>query len=303
MKLIIDTDPGVDDVIAIALARGLPEVDLLGITAIFGNTFVAQSSRNARYLLDLLEWPAPVYEGAALPLGHTDYEPSSAVHGNEGFGDITSVPEIGQNQPESAAEFLVQSARAHPGELVICALGPLTNLALALELDSAFAKNVGRLVLMGGAVDCAGNITPAAEANIYHDAVAADKVFASGMTTQVIGLDVTLKTLIRQPQIDALVPHAPKAAGFIAQITPFYLDFYRRIAGLDGCPMHDAAAILACQFPERFTFEDTGIIVSQEADTLGQTQRSEARPPVQVALDIEADWAVETLLEKLATLS
>ncbi|WP_247744856.1 nucleoside hydrolase [Shimia sp. R11_0] len=302
MKLIIDTDPGVDDVIAIALAKTLPDTEVIGLTTVFGNTFTWQSSRNARFLLDLLKWPVPVYEGAEFPLGATSYTPSSNVHGDEGFGDILTVPQIGQNQPESAAEFLVQAARAHPGEVVICALAPLTNIALALELDEAFAKNVGRLVLMGGALECDGNITPYAEANIFHDARAAERVFASGMNIQMIGLDVTLKTLLRQPQIDDLKNHAPVVGAFISEITPFYLDFYRSVASIDGCPMHDAAAILACRYPDRFDFVTTGISVSQSATNLGQTLRASERPMTQVALDLDADWAVQHLFERIGAL-
>ncbi|MDA7967233.1 nucleoside hydrolase, partial [Ruegeria sp.] len=159
MKLIIDTDPGIDDALAIAYAAAAPEIDLIGLTTVFGNTHVSQSSRNARFLLDKLGLPAPVAEGAALARGADDHRPSEHVHGPEGFGDLTEIPQIGENHPLSAPEFLVEMAREHRGELVVCAVGPLTNIADAMRLDPEFAGNLNKLVIMGGAVFCPGNIT------------------------------------------------------------------------------------------------------------------------------------------------
>ena len=115
MKLILDTDPGVDDALAIALAHAMPQIDLIGLPTVFGNTFVDQSSRNARYLLHMLGLDVPVAQGAALPVGATQYEPSANVHGPEGFGDITDIPQIGNDSPLSAAEFLCEMARSHAG--------------------------------------------------------------------------------------------------------------------------------------------------------------------------------------------
>ena len=179
MKLIIDTDPGIDDAMAIAYAAAAPEIDLVGLTTVFGNTHVQQSSRNARFLLHKLGLDCPVAQGAPCAIGADAHAPSTHVHGPEGFGDLTEIPEIGSNHALSAAEFLVEMARVHRGELVVCAVGPLTNIADAMRLDPEFASNLGQLVIMGGAVFCPGNITEHAEANIYHDAIAADEVFAT----------------------------------------------------------------------------------------------------------------------------
>ena len=302
MKLIVDTDPGVDDVIAIALAKALDDCALLGVTTVFGNTHVSQSSRNARYLMDLLEWDVPVHQGAALPHGESTYSPSSDVHGPEGFGARTSVLEIGQNGPETAAEFLVEMAREHVGELVICAIGPLTNIADALRLDPEFSRNVKDVVIMGGALTCPGNITPYAEANIFHDPKAADTVFSSPLNLTMVGLDVTLKTLLRQSQIDEIADHAPRIGNFLSEITPFYLEFYQRVAGIDGCPMHDAAAVLACFHADRFTYHKTGVQVALDGETIGQTLPADKRKDVAVAIDIDSSWAIETLLGRLKTL-
>ena len=302
MKLIIDTDPGIDDAMALALAHALPEVDLIGLTTCFGNTHAAQSSRNARYLCDLLGLTVPVAEGASLPYGETDYSPSANVHGPEGLGDMEAIPQIGKNTDLTAAEFLVAMAALHKGELVICAVAPLTNIADALKLDPAFAQNIKSLVIMGGAYKHNGNITPYAEANIFHDAKAADAVFASTMPIKMIGLDATMLTLLTPHDFRQVASAAPKIGGFIEHISKFYLEFYRSVGVTNGCPMHDATAVLACTNPEKFTFEKVGLRVILEGDEIGQTIADKSRPPVEVAVGVQGKWAVDLFKERIISL-
>ncbi len=302
MKMIIDTDPGVDDAIAIALAHALATVDLIGLTTVFGNTFVDQSSRNARYLCDLLGITIPVAAGASLPYGADSYVPSANVHGPEGFGAITKVPQIGQDASETAAQFLVRCAAEHKGELVICAIGPLTNIADAVALDPDFASNLGRLVIMGGAFECAGNITPRAEANIWHDPIAADAVFAAGFEIVMVGLNATMKTLLTPGQFTKLASQSPEVGGFLNKISGFYLDFYRSVGVTDGCPMHDALAVLACTDIDRFTLHRCGISIGQSGENTGATLADANRPAVSIAMDVQADWAVETMMQMIGNL-
>jgi inosine-uridine nucleoside N-ribohydrolase len=302
MKLIIDTDPGVDDALAIALATALPDVELLGLTTVFGNTFVHQSSRNARYLLDFLGCNCPVAAGAALPYGADTYQPSANVHGPEGFGAMAHVPEIGQNADEGAAAFLVRLARENIGELVVCAIGPLTNIADALKLDPEFANNIKNLVIMGGAFECPGNITPHAEANIFHDPAAADFIFATPMPIVMVGLNATMLTLLTPDDFDEMGRTSPKIGGFIRDISEFYLGFYRSVDVFDGCPMHDSTAVLACVAPERFTVKQTGLRVILEGDEIGKTVADDTRPLVGVAMDVDAKWAVDYAMELVKTL-
>ncbi|WP_035266444.1 nucleoside hydrolase [Ahrensia sp. 13_GOM-1096m] len=302
MKMIIDTDPGVDDVIAIALAHAMPDIELVGLTTIFGNTFVGQSSRNARYLAGLLGADVPVAQGASLPYGEATYEPAPHVHGPEGFGDIIDVPEIGANIDETAAAFLVRMARENKGELVVCAIGPLTNIADALRLDDSFASNLKELVLMGGAFEHAGNITEHAEANIFHDARAADEVFASDLEIKMVGLNATMQTLMKSDDFIALAKESPKIGGFISRITPFYLQFYRDVVNADGCAMHDAAAVLCCTNPERFDFHRSGLRVSLDEANYGATIADENRKPVAIAMNIDAPWALSTLKTEISRL-
>lgn len=303
MKLIIDTDPGVDDALAIALATALPEVNLLGLTTIFGNTYVEQSSRNARYLLDFLGFECPVAQGAALPYGADTYESSADVHGPEGFGAMAHVPDIGQNADESAAAFLVRMARVHVGELVVCAIGPLTNIADALKLDPAFATNIKSLVIMGGAFERPGNITPHAEANIFHDAAAADVVFATQMPTVMVGLNATMQTLLTPEDFTAMGVNSPKVGGFVRDISEYYLGFYRSVGVFDGCPMHDSTAVLACIAPDKFETKQSGLRVILEGDEIGKTVADDSRPLVDVAMSVDAKWAVDLAMERIATLA
>lgn len=303
MKLIIDTDPGVDDALAIAVATVLPGLELVGLTTVFGNTFVHQSSRNAMYLLDLFDHVCPVAEGAALPYGADTYEPSANVHGPEGLGAMAEIPQVGTLSSESAAAFLVRMAQENPGELVICAIGPLTNIADALKLDPGFATNIKRLVIMGGAFECPGNITPYAEANIYHDAAAADVVFATKMPMVMVGLNATMQTLLTPEDFAEMGRVSPKVGGFIRDISNFYLGFYRSVGVFDGCPMHDTTAVLACGAPDRFEMKSSGLRVILGGDEIGKTVADASRPPVDVAMGVDAKWAVDLAMEQIASMS
>nr|WP_237212529.1 nucleoside hydrolase [Ruegeria lacuscaerulensis] len=302
MKLIIDTDPGIDDAMAIAYAAAAPEIDLIGLTTVFGNTHVHQSSRNARFLLHKLGLDAPVAEGAAFATGETSHAPSEHVHGPEGFGDITDVPQIGSNHSLPAAEFLVEMARVHKNELVVCAVGPLTNIADAMRLDSDFARNLKRLVIMGGAVFCPGNITEHAEANIYHDAKAADEVFAAPPDTVLVGLDVTLKTLYETADFEALAIRSPDMGAFLRDISRFYLKFYKEIGGLEGCGLHDSTAVIACTHEPMFDMVETGLQVTVEGPEIGATRPVSTRPIVRVCRDVDGAGVVNLFTERVASL-
>ncbi|WP_058281477.1 nucleoside hydrolase [Ruegeria denitrificans] len=302
MKLIIDTDPGIDDAMAIAYAAAAPEIELIGLTAVFGNTHIYQSSRNARFLLHKLGLDAPVAEGAAYAFGRDRHDPSDHVHGAEGFGDVTEIPEIGTNHALSAAEFLVDMAREHKGELVVCAVGPLTNIAAAMRLDPQFSANIKRLVIMGGAVYCPGNITPHAEANIYHDVQAADEVFAAPPQTVLVGLDVTLKTLYETADFEALAERSSDMGGFLRDISRFYLKFYKEVGGLEGCGLHDSTAVIACTHEPMFDIVETGLRVATEGPEIGATRPDPSRPPVRVCRDVDGAGVVHLFTERVASL-
>ena len=302
MKLIIDTDPGIDDAMAIAYAAAAPEMDLIGLTTVFGNTHVQQSSRNARFLTHKLGLDIPISQGAAMALDAETHTPSKHVHGDEGFGDLTEIPEVGENHDTGAAEFLVQMARRHKGDLTVCAIGPLTNIADAMRLDPEFASNIGQLVIMGGAVFCPGNITEFAEANIFHDAKAADEVFSVAAPTVVVGLDVTLKTLYRGVDFDRLSERSPEIGGFLRDISRFYLNFYKDVAGLDGCGLHDSTAVIACSHRAMFEVHETGLQVVTEGPETGTTRPDPSRPPLLVCRDVVGQQVVDLFTQRVSTL-
>ena len=302
MKLIIDTDPGIDDAMAIAYSAAAAELDLIGLTTVFGNTHVHQSSRNARYLVHKLGLDVPVAQGAAQGWQGGLHAPSTHVHGPEGFGDVTDIPEIGQNHALGAAEYLVEQARLHKGQLVVCAIGPLTNIADAIRLDPDFVQNLSKLVIMGGAVFCNGNVTEHAEANIYHDPLAADAVFAVRAPTVLVGLDVTLQTLFAARDFDALADQAPKTGGFLREISRFYLNFYREVAGLEGCGLHDSTAVIACSHEHLFETQATGLRVIQQGDERGATRPDADRPPVRVCRGIDVGQVMSLFTGRVGSL-
>jgi inosine-uridine nucleoside N-ribohydrolase len=305
VKLIIDTDPGVDDAMAIFYAAAAPEIELLGLTSIFGNVRTEQATRNALRLLEIAGVDAPVAAGAMKPLVMPPFTPSAHVHGAEGFGDIPPATPAAQAIEESAAAFLCRMAREHKGELVVCPIGPLTNIALAIQLDPEFVTNVARIVIMGGSLEEGGNITPHAEANIYHDPHAAEIVFASGAPVVMVGLDVTHRILCTSGDFSAIAKAAPELGGMLQEMSVFYLKFYETVGKFDGCSLHDPAAVIACTHPELFDMRDVPVRVVCEGDEIGLTtdQGTSGRPAIQVCMDVRSEAVKELFMGHLAALN
>ena len=168
-KVIIDTDPGVDDAMAIIYAHLEPDIELLGLTSIFGNVVIDTATRNALALVEMLGSSASVAAGARQPLKQQPKEVAWEVHGREGFGDVPAMSPGIEADPRPAYEFICDMVNQYPGEVVLCPVGPLTNLALALQHDASITSKVKSVVIMGGSVDEGGNVTPHAEANIWQD--------------------------------------------------------------------------------------------------------------------------------------
>lgn len=287
MKMIIDTDPGVDDALAILYAAAHPGIELLGLTSVFGNVTVQQATRNALHLVERAGLDIPVAEGAARPLVLAPFEPAHIVHGAEGFGDLPAPVPRGRKLDESAAEFLVRMAAEHSGELVLCPIGPITNIAEAIALDPAFAGNVKQLVFMGGTLEARGNVSPVAEANTWHDPHALDIVLASGIPCVMVGLDVTMQVLLEAADFEAIGQGNTAHGAFLQEMSHFYLSFYRQ-KGEAGCGLHDPLTVMACVMPELLHYEDTPLEVVLEGEEIGRTRRStEDRQPARVALDCD----------------
>jgi inosine-uridine nucleoside N-ribohydrolase len=271
-KLIIDTDPGVDDAMAILYAAGHAGLDLIGLTSVFGNVPVATATRNALFLVEMTGRAIPVSEGAAVPLVQPLQPPPDFVHGVEGFGDLPPVRPRGRADPRPAAQFLCEMVAAHPGEVTICAIGPLTNLAAALTLDPAIAHNVDRVAVMGGAVECPGNVNAESEANIWNDPHAAAAVFAADWPVTLVGLDVTEGVTCSPADFAGMARQAPVIGGFLDRSVQFYFNFHRERHDLDGCHMHDPTAVIEITDPGLFEVREAPVVVTLDGAAVGRTR-------------------------------
>ena len=270
-KILIDTDPGIDDAMAIHLAFAHPELDVVGLTTVFGNVHVPVATRNALRLVEMARVAVPVAEGAPVPLVQPLQPPGYHVHGDEGFGSIPASEPAGQADIRDAARFIVDTVNATPGEVTLCPIGPLTNIALALRLDPSIVGRVAGVVAMGGAFECPGNVTRWAEANIWNDPHAAAEVFAANWPITLVGLDVTEAVRCYAAEFARLAEAAPIIGGFLNDAVQFYFGWHRGKDSFDGCFMHDPTAVLAVVEPERFTMCESSIRVETGGEQIGRT--------------------------------
>ncbi len=283
-KLIIDTDPGIDDAMAILFALAAPllskregvsflnAIDVIGLTTIFGNVSTVLATQNALHLLELASRSdIPVAHGATRPLVQPFRGAAEAVHGVDGLGNTNPRQPTSQRHGLSAAHFIVETIMAHPGEVTLVPIGPLTNIALALLLEPQIVTNVAEVVIMGGAATVNGNVNPAAEANIYNDPHAADLVFTAGWPITMVGLDVTTKVTMDRAYLASLRLPGRWTGKYIDDICQFYLDFHQRAHQIDAAHTHDPSAIAYLLAPSLFQTIQGPIRVLTEGVGKGQT--------------------------------
>lgn len=270
-KIILDTDPGIDDAMAIFFAFQCPDIEVLGLTTVFGNVPVTMSAQNALTLCELAGQDIPVTKGVAMPWVGPESSYAHFVHGDDGFGGINFPPSKRELDPRPAAQYIVDMARKYPGEITIVAIGPLGNLALALRLEPELPKLVKGVAIMGGAAFVRGNVTPVAEANIWNDAHAADIVFSAGWDLTMFGLDVTNAVPFAPTFVDVLAEKNPKLGGFVQQSAQFYMDFYSAKREDRVCFFHDAFPLAHLIHPELFELTEGYARVSTDALNRGQT--------------------------------
>ncbi|HEV7344910.1 MAG TPA: nucleoside hydrolase [Devosia sp.] len=275
MKLIFDTDPGIDDAMALLYLSKLPQLDLLGITTVVGNADIETTTRNALFLRERFGLTAPVIRGAGETLDGLAKPEPVIVHGHNGLGDV-DIPAVDESglQAGEACQFIIDTLRAHPGEVTIVAVGRMTNLALALRRDPAIAGLAKQVVIMGGAFGYAGrsgNITPAAEANIHGDPVAADEIFAAAWPVVVVGLDVTHDIILTSDYLAKLSDEAGENGELLRQMSDHYARFYQDVMGLTGVVGHDLLAVTYVLQPDWFETRPGPICVVRDGIAVGQT--------------------------------
>ena len=294
MKLIIDTDPGTDDAIAIMMALAEPGVDLLGLTTVGGNGRLADSTRNALRLLEHLGRPdVPVHAGASRPTRGA-FRYGYYYHGPAALGVRLPSPR-GRAQEPRAAEYIVDTLRQHPGEVTIAALGPLTNVAEAIRREPKAARWAREIVVMGAALGGAGNVTPYAEFNTYNDPEAAAYVFDSDANTTLVDLDLCAKVRFRRGEEAEL--GASPAERLARRILESWFALHPET---DTYTLCDPLAVLAALRPELFSFENATIAVDvSDGETRGKTSAVYGEGGVSVATGIDAGDARQAVLDLL----
>ncbi len=308
-KIIIDTDPGVDDTMAIFFALCSPELDLIGLTTIFGNVHTQLATKNALRLLEIAGRPdIPVAHGAENMLTGPFEGPVPFVHGSDGQGDIFLPDPAGNPIDITAAQFIVEQVKAAPGEVTLVPVGPLTNIALALRLEPRIADWVDEVVLMGGNALVPGNASPAAEANIRNDPEAADLVFGADWQVTMVGLDVTLRVHMTAEHIADYATHNNPMSQHITRVLPHYRRYFESNYDAKGIFVHDSSAIAYLLDPTLFTTRRWPLRVSTQGLSRGKTWPAtggrilpawENRPLVNVCVDVDGEAVVELEAERL----
>lgn len=271
-KIIIDTDPGQDDAVAILLALASPELDLLGITCVAGNVPLAMTAKNARIICELANRPETrVFAGCDAPMSRK-LVTAEHVHGKTGLDGITLPDPVMELQDQHAVDFLIETLRAEPeGTVTLVPIGPLTNIATAMERAPDIIPRIQEIVLMGGGCFEGGNITPAAEFNIYVDPEAAKLVFGAGVPLVVMPLDVTHKALTSRARVEAF-RNAGRVGPAVASWTDFFERFDKEKYGSEGAPLHDPCTIAYLLQPDLFTGRHINVEIETGSElTLGMT--------------------------------
>ena len=309
-KIIIDTDPGQDDAVAILLALGSPdEIEVLGITAVAGNVPLPLTQKNARIVCELAGKPDTlVFAGCDAPMSRK-LVTAEHVHGKTGLDGPTLPDPTMPLQDQHAVDFIIETLRAEEERTVtLCPLGPLTNIAVALKRAPDIADRIQEIVLMGGAYFEVGNITPAAEFNIYVDPEAAKAVFACGAPITVMPLDVTHKALVTAERNAAFRALGTPVGVAVAEMTDFFERFDKEKYGSSGAPLHDPCVTAYLIRPDLFTGRHINVEIETGSDlTLGMTVAdwwgvTDRAPNATFMGDIDADGFFALLTERLGRL-
>ncbi len=306
MKILLDCDPGHDDAIALLLALASPEVELVGVTTVHGNQTLEKTTVNALKLLEFVgRTDVPVAAGADRPIRRAAFV-AEYVHGESGMDGPSLPPPTIEPVAQHAVDFIAETLLASEEPITLVPTGPLTNIGLFLARHPDAAERVERIVLMGGAIG-EGNVTPAAEFNIWVDPEAADRAFTSGLDLTMIGLDVTHQAIVG-PAPRAEIKAAGRVGAMVAELLEFYGRFHKQSYGWDGSPIHDAVAMAHAFRPGIVETVFTGVRVDcGEELGRGRTNvdlrgRVGWEPNAHVAIGIDADAFIALLVERISSL-
>jgi inosine-uridine nucleoside N-ribohydrolase len=304
-RIILDTDPGHDDAIALLLALASPELKILGITTVSGNQTLEKTTANALRILEFVErTDVPVHAGAPRPLVREQWA-AAYVHGESGL-DGPELPDP-ETEPRKghAIDFIAAQVEEHDG-VVLVPVGPLTNIGLLLAKYPGIESRIARVVLMGGAI-AEGNVTPAAEFNVWADPEAAHRVFTSGIDVTMVGLDVTHKALLLPEKVDE-IRRTGRVGSLVAQLYDFYHERHVRMYGWEGSPVHDALAVahvIRDDFVEtehRHVQVDIGPEPGRGRTYVDLWKRAGNEPNAHVGVDVDGPRFIQFLVQRLASL-
>lgn len=307
--ILIDTDPGIDDACAILLALASPEVSLEGLSIVHGNCSLAQGTRNALSLLELAGAShIPVASGCSLPL----VQPSllaPETHGDIGLGYARLPPAHRQSLGQHAVDFLIERILASPGEITLVAMGPLTNLALAIRQEPSITKALRELIVMGGALRHEGNTTSLAEFNTYVDPHAAHIVYHAGIPTTLVPLDVTYQCVLTPADVRRLREVHSPLTQFVIDATRFYMEFHEEYQHIEGCVINDPLALALAFAPNLCEYRELpvdvdisgGICMGKTVADFYNYEKKAAN--LRVALGVQARAFIDLFLERIVALA
>lgn len=307
-RIVLDTDPGIDDALAILLAVASPEVELAAVTVTGGNCPLPQGVRNALAVLEMVQSAVPVVPGVALPLIRPPFT-AEETHGDAGLGNAHLPDPRRAPADEHAVDRIIHEIMSAAEPVTLVAVAPLTNVALAIRREPRIVERVHEVIAMGGAIDVPGNTTPLAEFNVYVDPHAAHIVLHSGLPLTLIPWDVTSRVLFTQAHVDALLEIDAPVTRFIADATSFYIDFHLRYFGYAGCSLNDPCALALVFRPELARYQSLAIDVEIASElSIGKTIADHnnvwQRPPnVRLVREFDNDAFLALFMERMRALA
>ncbi|MEC9097044.1 MAG: nucleoside hydrolase [Planctomycetota bacterium] len=305
-RIILDCDPGIDDSVALSMALFHPSLDVLAVTAVEGNVPADMATKNVQTVVEQLDPPRLPRIGAATPNDNSDYRDACFIHGRDGLGEAGFVT-ADHHQRHLSEKIICDEVRAAPGEIDIVCLGPLTNVAKAMQRDSLFIENVGEIVMMGGSFSGIGNITQTAEFNIHCDPESAREVFHAPVKKTLIPLDITSQVQFSLSIMDQLPDKSTSVGAFLRRVLPYLFRSYRQQLGLETVQIHDAIALMQLIEPDLFELEDCAGDVEVRGEltrgmTVFERRRGKTAPHnLKVARVVAASAARQAVIKCLNT--